>query len=159
MRLVHEALRIASALPPPPEPDARPTRDPDQAILLFAGGLVVVAFLAVVGLLRARSRPARRVGSPAPPAYRLEHWRDGIAEIVACGEGPASMDVALALHAARLQAEGAAGALVLIEQASDAIVALRPVRPEESRPPPPARPAGTPPMPRVGVATRADIAP
>ncbi|MDQ3044954.1 MAG: hypothetical protein M3R06_07380 [Chloroflexota bacterium] len=65
------------------------------------------------------------------PTFRLEHWRGGEATAVAYTDDPDAHELILAAHAARLREEQATGELVWIEEATDEIVALHPLNPDD----------------------------
>ncbi|HEV2108739.1 MAG TPA: hypothetical protein VGR16_10795 [Thermomicrobiales bacterium] len=120
---------VVAALPPPPEPGADPGSGGDQVLPLVALGLVIAAGVALaVGVRSRRSAATRqRRASGASPIYRIEHWRDGEATILAYCDTPSAKEGVLLVHASRLQARGGRGAVVLVEQASDHIAILRPL--------------------------------
>jgi len=65
------------------------------------------------------------------PTYRLEHWRGGEALVVASTDDLEARELILVDHAARLRAEWATGELVWIEEASDEIIGLLPLNPDD----------------------------
>ena len=65
------------------------------------------------------------------PTYRLEHWRGGEALAVAHTDDPEARELILASHATRLREEQTTGELVWIEEASDEIIGLQPLNPDD----------------------------
>jgi hypothetical protein len=72
-------------------------------------------------------------GPPAPGGYRVEHRAAGVTTVLGHTEHVHARQAELSRHAARLIAAGAAGELVLVDEATGEEVARRSLRPAANR--------------------------
>jgi len=131
-------LVALAVLPPPPEPDTAAEGGAADGGFPWAtvGTLTALAVLALAaGLYWFRVRRGRRPVAPSPPApppapHRIERWDGAEATVLGRHTTRAAADAAFAHHLRAATAAGASGSLVLIADATDEMVVLRPLTPE-----------------------------
>ena len=128
-------LRL-TALPPPPAPGPTDNADGGGLPLIgYAIGLLLVALVAGAGWWwrqRIRGRGARiaSAGSLVPtagPAFRIEHWHGGEAVVLDHAVDRDAGDAAVVRCATSLEAVQGQGSVVLIDDLTDELIALRPL--------------------------------